>query len=220
MANNQTNNAEEQILAEPNFITKYGKTCGIALVAVLVIVFGYMGYKHFISEPREASANDAIVPAQKAMNQQDSTSVATLLKEAQKVSDEYGSTAAGNLSHLYAGIALYNQGKYQQALDEFKSFDECDDQNISSTVYAAIGDCQACLKQYEEAVKSFQKAADKAGSENLAVMHLIKAGEICEFALNNKDKALECYNKANACKAAYQVQSGQVEEYIVRATNK
>ncbi len=215
MANNKKK-VEEEVLVQPNFIEKYGKQCGIAIAAVLVIVFGFMGYKNLISEPREAAANDAIVAAQKALSQQDSASVATLLKAAQTVSDEYGSTDAGNLAHLYAGIALYNQGKYQAALDEFKSFSSCDDQNVSASVYAAIGDCQACLKQYEDAVKSFKNAADKAGSENIKVMNLIKAGEICEFGLKDNAKALEVYNAANACKAAYQVQSGQIDAYIAR----
>ena len=218
MANNQKKH-EEEILVKPNFIEKYGKQCGIAIAAVLVIVFGVMGYKSLISEPREAAANDAIVTAQKALGQQDSASVAALQKEAQKVADEYGSTDAGNLAHLYAGIALYNQGKYEAALSEFKSFDECGDQNVSATVYAAMADCQACLKQYEDAVKNFKKAADKSGSENLKVMQLIKAGEICEFGLKDKAKALDIYNEANACKAAYQVQSGQIEAYIQRASN-
>ena len=217
MANNKKN--EEEILAKPNFVEKYGKQCLMVIAAVLVIVFGVMGYKSLISEPREAAANDAIVAAQKALTQQDSASVASLLKAAQTVSDEYGSTDAGNLAHLYAGIALYNQGKYEAALKEFQSFDECDDQNVSSSVYGAIGDCQACLKQYEDAVKNFQKAADKAGSENIAVMNLIKAGEICEYALNDKAKALDIYNKANTLKAAYQVQSGQIDAYIQRASN-
>lgn len=215
MAKNQKKN-EEEVLVQPHFIEKYGKQCGIAIAAVLVIVFGFMGYKNLISEPREAAANDAISTAQKALSQQDSASVALLQKEAQKVADEYGSTAAGNLSHLYAGIALYNQGKYQAALDEFKSYDLCDDQNVSAAALAAVGDCQACLKQYDDAVKSFKKAADKAGSENIKVMYLIKAGEICEFALNDKAKALDVYNEAYACKAAYQVQSGQVDAYINR----
>lgn len=218
MANNKKN--EEEILVQPNFVEKYGKKIAIAIAAVLVLVFCVLGYKSLISEPREAAANDAIVAAQKALNQQDSASVASLLKAAQTVSDEYGSTDAGNLAHLYAGIALYNQGKYEAALDEFKSFDECDDANVSASVYGAIGDCQACLKQYEDAVKSFQKAADKAGSENIAVMNLIKAGEICEFAIKDNAKALEIYNKANECKAAYQVQAGQIEAYINRASNK
>lgn len=218
MANNHKNN-EEEVLVQPNFIEKYGKNCGIAIAVVLVIVFGFMGYKSLISEPREAAANDAIVAAQKALAQQDSASVATLQKEAQKVADEYGSTNAGNLAHIYAGIALYNQGKYQAALDEFKSFDACDDQTVTANVYGAMGDCQACLKQFDEAVKSFKKAADAAGSENIKVMHLIKAGEICEFALKDNAKALEVYNEAAACKAAYQVQSGQIEAYIQRASN-
>lgn len=215
MAKNN-NKVEEEVLVNSTAFAKYAKMIGIGVAAVLVIVFGYMGYKNLVSEPREAAANDAIVPAQKALSQQDSASVATLLKAAQTVSDEYGSTDAGNLAHLYAGIALYNQGKYQDALDEFKSFSSCDDQNVSASVNAAIGDCQACLKQYEDAVKSFKAAADKAGSENLKVMNLIKAGEICEFGLKDNAKALEVYNLANTYKAAYQVQSGQIDAYINR----
>ncbi len=218
MANNHKNNEEE--LVQPNFIEKYGKQCGICIAAILVIVFCAMGYKNLIKEPREAAANDAVVAAQKALNQQDSASVASLLKAAQTVADEYGSTDAGNLAHLYAGIALYNQSKYEAALKEFKAYDECDDANVSAAVYGAIGDCQACLKQYEDAAKSFEKAAEKAGSENIAVMQLIKAGEIYEYALNNNEKALATYKKANSYKASYQVQAGQIDAYVERAANK
>ena len=218
MANNQKKQ-EEEILVQPNFVEKYGKTFGAALAAILVVVFGVMAYKSFISEPKEASANDAIVAAQKALGQQDSASVAALQKAAQTVENEYGSTDAGNLAHLYAGIALYNQGKYQEALDAFKSFSDCGDQTVSATVYGAIGDCQACLKQYADAAKSFEKAADKSASENLAVMQLIKAGEMYEFGVKDKAKALEVYNKANTYKAAYQVQQGQIDAYIQRASN-
>lgn len=219
MATNQRNSFEEE-LNEMNVVEKYGKRIGIAIAAGMVIVLAVMGYKNLIVEPREAAANDAIVSAQKALSQQDSASVATLQKEAQKVADEYGSTDAGNLAHLYAGIALYNQGKYEAALDEFKSFDDCGDQNVSANVYGAIADCQACLKQFDDAVKNFKKAADKAGSENIKVMHLIKAGEICEYGLKDNAKALEIYNEASKMKAAYQVQSGQIDAYIQRASNK
>lgn len=224
MAKNQKS-FEEEILAEPHFIQKYGKQFVIGIVAILVIVFGFMGYKNLIVEPREASANDAIATAQKSLTQiasgqQDSTTLAALQKAAQTVADEYGSTDAGNLAHLYAGIALYNQGKYQEALNEFKDFSDCGDQAVSATVYAAIGDCQACLGQHADAAKSFEKAADKSGSENLAVMQLIKAGEMYEFGVKDNAKALEVYNKANSYKAAYQVQQGQIDAYIERVSNK
>lgn len=211
------NNHEEETLVQPSFIEKYGKQCAIGIAAVLVVVFGWMGYKSLIAEPKEAAANDAVPAAQKM--QQDSISVASSLKAAQSVIDEYGGTDAGNLAHLYAGIALYNQGKYQEALDQFKDFDMCDDQNVSGTVYSAIANCQACLGQHSEAAQNFEKAAANTGNIDLTVMHLINAGEMYEFGVKDKAKALEVYQKANTYKAAYQVQNGQVEAYIQRASN-
>lgn len=215
MANN-VKNQEEQTLVKPNFIEKHGKKCAIGLAAVLVVVFGWVGYKKLISEPREAAANDAIPAAQKM--DRDSATVASVLKAAQAEINEYGNTDAGNLAHLYAGIALYNQGKYKEALEMFQGFDECDDQNISGTVYAAIGDCQACLNQVAEAAKSFEKAADKTAAVSVKVIHLLKAGDMYEN-LNDKAKALEIYKKANTFKSAYQVQNGMVEARIQHVSN-
>lgn len=219
MAKNQNNKAEETVLAQPNFVEKYGKKICIGIAAVVVVALGWMGYKHFISEPKEQAANEAIAASQKQIQQGDSTSYVAAQKSLETFVKEYGSTDAGNLAHVYMGISLFNQGKYKEALAEFEEYDDCDDANVTPAVYAAKGDCNACLKQYDEALKCFDKAADKASHENLKVMYLLKAGEICEFAKNDKKAALEYYNKAYACKASYQVQGGLVDECIQRASN-
>ena len=93
---------------------------------------------------------------------------------------------------LYAGIALYNQSKYEAALKEFKAYDECDDANVSAAVYGAIGDCQACLKQYEDAAKSFEKAAEKAriAEEKAAEKERLAAEKAAEKEKERKKAAL------------------------------
>ncbi len=54
--------------------------------------------------------------------------------------NEYGSTKAGNLAKIYAGVSYANLGQYDKALSYLKDFSG-KDAMLSQLVNGAIGDC-------------------------------------------------------------------------------
>ena len=53
-------NVDEALITSEAFLIKYKNVMLGAVVALIVIVGGYLGYKHFISDPKEAKASEAI----------------------------------------------------------------------------------------------------------------------------------------------------------------
>ena len=125
-----------------------------------------------------------------------------------------GSTKAGNLAHLYAGLCLVQTDKFQDAIDQLEKYSSCGDDMVSPSVIGTIGNCYAELGQNEKAVEMLVKAAKKADNNTLSPLYLIQAGQIYE-SLNQNDKALDCYTEI---KTKYQqsMQYSEVDKYIER----
>lgn len=221
----KNNQNVEEVVKEDNFLVKNWKKLAIGCGAVAVCVLGFVGYKNLVSEPRELSASEALAGSENYIKQGDfEKALAGDGKGSiglQAEIDQYGSTAAGNLAQLYAGIAYYNQGKYDEAIKALESYDGCGDNMISPAAKAALGNCYACKGENEKAADLLLKAAKEADNASLSPVYYIQAGELFELALNKKDKALECYQTVkDSYKTAYQVQSGEIEKYIERASVK
>ena len=87
-----------------------------------------------------------------------------------------------------AGIRLYQQGKYQEALDYLKDA-SVDDNIVAAGVYTLEGDCYVNLKQYPEALKAFDKAVSKADKNpSIVPLVLIKKANVLRA---EKDYAAE-----------------------------
>lgn len=214
MTNKNVNKTTEEVVKEPSFFAKNWKKLSIGFGVVAVVCLGFVGYKKLVAEPRAQEAQEAIAATQELIKQGQFDQALT---SANAVIDEYGSTESGNLAHLYAGIALYNQGKYQEALDALQEYSETGSEATDAEVMQAMGNCYACLKQYDKAVEKLTAAADKANNSSLSPAFLVQAGEIYEFALNNNDKARECYQKAkDKYKTSYVVSSGEIDKYLER----
>ncbi|HVF82352.1 MAG TPA: hypothetical protein VM884_10475, partial [Flavisolibacter sp.] len=89
-----------------NFWDRFGKTIAFAIGAVVLLTAGIIGYKRFVKDPKEKKGYDAIFKAQEYYGQ-DSLDKA-LKGDGQypgfeKIADQYGGTAAGDLAHFYAG---------------------------------------------------------------------------------------------------------------------
>ena len=74
-----------------------------AVVALVVIVGGFLGYKHFISKPNELKASEAIFKGEQyfgADNFETALNGDSIgYKGFLKVADEFSGTAAGNLAN-------------------------------------------------------------------------------------------------------------------------
>ena len=208
---NEQVQAQEQVVESLNkseaFFLKYKKPIIAAIVALIVIIVGFMLVKQYVLEPRENEASTALAKGQELMNAQqfdkalkgDGATFGGFLK----IASDYSGTDAGNLANLYAGLCYANQEKpdWKKALEYVEQFDTKGDQLISPASQMALGDIYANNDQLDKAVESFKKAADMADSKaedklnySIAPLALRKAGIILE-SQNKKAEANASYKQ-------------------------
>lgn len=208
---NEQVQAQEQVVESLNkseaFFLKYKKPIIAAIVALIVIIVGFMLVKQYVLEPRENEASTALAKGQELMNAQqfdkalkgDGATFGGFLK----IASDYSGTDAGNLANLYAGLCYANQEKpdWKKALEYVEQFDTKGDQLISPASQMALGDIYANNDQLDKAVESFKIAADMADSKaedklnySIAPLALRKAGIILE-SQNKKAEANAIYKQ-------------------------
>jgi len=224
MVNNKEQGTYEDTLykSEATFL-KYKKPFLIAIVAIVVVVAGFILYKNYISAPREAEASTELAKSQTLFNGQQYDQA---LAGFQKVQSDYSSTDAGNLANLYVSLCYAHQAKpnWAKALENAEKFSTSDDEMISPASQMALGDIYANNNQNDKAVECFKKAAKMANSEaadninlSIAPLALRKAGVLLESE-GKKAEALEIYKdikKTYVNSPIYQ----DIDKYIERASN-
>ena len=214
-------NMDEALSSSEAFLLKNKNVLLGAVIALVVIVCGYMGYKNFISEPNELKASESIFKGEQyfsAANYElalngDSIGYAGF----SKLADEFSGTKAGNLASAYAGICCAQLGKYEEATKYLDNF-EADDQLVAPAVMATMGNCYAQLGQLDKAASTLIKAADRANSLSVSPIYLIQAGQILEKQGKNAE-AIEAY-KLVKTKYAFSTQAMDIDKYIERASVK
>lgn len=213
----EVNEFDETLAASKSFFEKNKKTIVYGGSAILAIIIAVLLTNQFYIQPRNQKANEALAKAEqlfmagtydKALNG-DGESAGFL-----GVIDSYGSTKAGNLACLYAGICYAKDNKFQEAADMLEKFDGCGDAMISPAAIGMLGNVYAELGNNEKAAAYLVKAADAADNNTLSPIFLVQAGQIFE-ALGNNDKALDCYKKVKTNYLQSQ-QNAEVEKYIER----
>lgn len=223
--------ANEVLNISEAFITKYKKPIIIAVAAVALIIIGTFCYKYYISAPRENKASTALGLGQQYFSQEmydkalngDGASYAGFVK----IASDYGSTDAGNLANLYAGLCYAQMDKWAEAVKYLDEYSPSDDAMVSPAAIGALGNAYAHVKQYDKAVSNLKKAAKMADAEghkgvnnSLSPLFLLQAGEILESQGKTAD-ALDLYKDIKEkYVAAPLVQSMEIDKYILRAQAK
>lgn len=175
-----------------NFIDSNKKRLSLILLAIIVVVGGYMAYKKLIIAPMEIEAQSAMFMAEKYF-EQDSLQLA-INGDGQNygfidIVDEYSGTKSANLAHYYLGICYRNTGEFEYAIDELKSFSS-DDIMISAVALGAIGDCYMELNDVDNAISYYEKAAAHNENNLTSPAYLFKAGlayeDLQDFAAAEK----------------------------------
>ena len=231
MANNNVQAQEIKSLnMNEAFFMKYKKAIMIAVVALIVIIAGVFAYMSQIAGPREDKASTLLGKGQtyfqNEMYEQALNGDGAGYVGFAKIASEYGSTDAGNLANLYAGLCYANLGKWAEAEKSLDAFSSKGDEMISPAAQAALGDAYAHLNKLDDAVAAFKKAASMADSKaeddannSLSPAFLIKAGEILE-SQNKKAEALSIYQDIKKKYVnSMLVQSAEIDKYIERASN-
>lgn len=159
--------ADEALGKSEEFVLKHKNLLTGIVVALIVIVAGYLGYKTYILEPKEAEANKALVTAMQ--NFEDGKYAESLDGDGvnlgtKDICDEYSGTKAGNLAALYAGLALAKQEMYEEAIEYLEDFDG-DDAIVAPKAKHALGNCYAHTGNNSKAISLILDAAEEANNE-------------------------------------------------------
>ena len=203
------------------FIIKYQNKFLAGIAAIVIVVGGVLGYQHFIAEPNEKKASEALFKGEQyfmADNYEFALNGDSLGYEGfLKVADEFSGTDAGQLANAYAGICYAQLGQYENAVKFLDKFN-ADDQLVSPALMGTLGNCYAQLGQLDKGAATLMKAADKADSHALSPIYLIQAGQIYE-KLGKNSEAVSAYQTVKD-KYFNSYQSMDVDKYIERASVK
>lgn len=215
---NEHLNVEDALTQSEAFLIKYKNAIIGGVVAVIIIVAGFIMYKNLYAEPREEKAQAALFKGQEYFEQDafeqalngDSIGYTGFLK----VADEYSGTKAANLAKAYAGICYAQLGKYEEAVKMLDSFNG-KDQMVAPAILGAAGNCYAQLGQLDKAASTLLSAADKADNNTLSPIFLIQTGEIL-VKQGKYDDAVNAYTKIKD-KYFQSYQAMDIDKYIEQA---
>ena len=207
----------EALSRTEQFIEKNQKNILIVLGVIVVLVGGVLLFRHSYLAPREKEAREMIFTGemyfavdsfQLALNGNGADYIGF-----EGIMNDYSMTKTAKLAAAYAGLSYMGLGQYETAIDYLKKF-KADDIMVSPALVGAVGDCYVELKEYNKAVKFFEKAAE-TDNELLSPIYLMKAANVYE-KLEKYKKALAAYERIQ--KDYPKSQEGEVvERFIERA---
>lgn len=156
----------------------------IGIIVAALIVIGLIWFA--VNRQSSAKADEAIALADVEMN--DSIALKYYMDAA-----ELGHKS-GNRAKLHAAIALYQQGKYEEALNYLK------DASVSSDIieagkYSLMGDCYVNLEKYDDALSCYNKAVSAADNNpQIVPFVLVKKANVYR-ELKQYNEEANCYNK-------------------------
>ncbi len=209
------NTLDETANKSEKWIENNSKVLFISLIAVVAIIFGYMGYTQFVDAPKQKEAADALVFAKqeftKANDSEDNSLFNNALEGAEgkygllDIASNYGGTNAGNLAKYYAGISYLKLEEYDKAI-EFLGNVSVEDNVLNTVITGSIGDAYLAKGNKSEALNYFSNAASMANNKAVTPVYLLKAGKVA-LELKDYDKAegffsqlKEEYPNANSAK--------------------
>ena len=204
----------EAVSKTEEFFKKYSNLIYGCIFGILVIALAIIAYNRFILQPKKAQAVEQMAQAERWFEAGEYELSLTGDDNSLGFEDiiaKYGSKA-GQSVYLYAGIAKYRTGEFEDALSLLKKY-KGDDPIMLGRAQACVGDTYVELGEYENASAWFTKAA-KTTDNVFAAGYLIKAGIAAE-ELGDSAKALSFYQQvkdqyANAPEAM------EIDKYITR----
>ena len=209
------------------WVAKNQKFIFIIIGAAALIILGYLGYKEFIQEPKEAEAANELFQAQEYFEAAltapatESDSLFTLALNGGEgkygfldVIEEYSGTDAANIARYSAGMSFLNINKYDEAIEHLDNF-ESDDLILSALAKGAIGDAFLQLEQPNEALNYYSEAASINANSFTTPRFLMKAA-ITALDLGEAGKAEDFLTRIKE-EFPESPQADQVDVYLGQA---
>lgn len=203
-----------------NLFTTYQNYLIYGLLGIMIIIAGYFAYKFLVLAPKEKEAVSMMSKAQllferdsfaQALNKPGGDAMGFL-----DIIDNYGSTKSGNLAKYYAGICYLNMGKFQDAADYLKKYDE-DELLTAITKFGALGDAYSELKDMDQAKSYYKKAIDQKPNDMLTPYYMFKLAMMLKSESKNEE-AQEYFKKIKNNYPGSSL-SKEVEKYIFPIEN-
>jgi len=190
---------EQTLTRTEQFLENNARQVGIAVAAVVAVVLVLFAYNTYVVKPKAEEAAKEMAKAIKWF-ETDSMDLALNGNGAYlgllDIMDEYSGTPSGNSAHYYAGIAYYNQGDFENAIDQMDQY-SADDVATAAMANGVIGDAFVELGQIEDAVDFYNKAYKATNNDFTTPLFMWKAGLAYE-ALGENGKAVKLYERIQA----------------------
>ena len=210
-------NLEEALSKTEQYIEKNQKKLTTIALAIMIVAVSIFAFQKYYKAPLEENAKSQIYQAQRYFDQ-DSFKLVLNGDEnypgVLSIIDEFGSTAAGNLSQYYAGISYLRIGEFQKAIDHLGKFSS-DDFLLSTEAIAATGDAYMELGETKKAASNYMDASSFNANDFTTPIYLQKAGIAYEM-IGDFNSAIAAYEKIEK-DFAKSAEARDVEKYITRA---
>ncbi len=191
-----------------------------ALGGIAALVIGWLLYKNLIVGPQQKEAEVAMWQAEQQFGK-DSFQLALDnpgggYEGFAALADKYGSTKAGNVCNYYAALCNLHTGNFDNAIQYMEKFDAVG-QVLPAIKYGVLGDCYSEKQDFSKALDFYEKAADAAEVDVIAIYYLKKLGMLNEHQ-GNKEAAIKAYERIRVDFPNPQVTDWRdIEKYIYRA---
>ncbi|MCC7232710.1 MAG: tetratricopeptide repeat protein [Bacteroidia bacterium] len=200
-----------------HFVNQNKKSLGIIIGALIVAIGGYLFYQNVYVSGKEKEAQVLLFHAEQYMDK-DSLKLAINgdgnNPGFEEIASEYGMAPSGNLSKYYLGMAYLHSHDYEKAIEALKSYN-AKDHITGAIVLGAIGDALMELKETDEAISYYKKAAQENANNYTSPLMMMKwAG-----ALESAGKYMDASGVYEQLKKDYPGtnEAAQADKYIARA---
>ncbi len=165
------------------------------LGALVLLVGGYFGFRYFVDNQNEQAQSEMF----QAIRYFEADSLNLAMKGDgnnlgfEQIIEDYGLTEAANLANFYAGAISLKQGKFQLAVYYLEDFSS-NDILVQARAYSLRGDAHMELKEYDEAAKYYNKAANHKPNKFFTPGYIMKEALAYE-KLNQNEKAIKAYER-------------------------
>lgn len=229
MANNNEKETFDAAVKSEAFFEKNKKIIAGVIIAIIVVVAGWLCYDQFVGGPRQDKASTALARGQEYFNSEQFDKAlngdGAGYQGFAKIASDYSSTDAGNLANLYAGLCYANLGKWQDAVKSLEAFSAKGDAMVSPAATAALGNAYAHTGQVDKAISKLKEAASIADSKanddtnnSLSPTFLLQAGVLLESQGKTSDANKLYQDIKKKYVNSSLVQSNEIDKYIERTT--
>lgn len=206
--NNSIDNLNEHLTSAGRYVEEKKKTLFWVVGAIVVAAVFVISYLFIYRNPRQNKTMEEYANVE--LNAANDTAAA---KSYAKIADK-GSGDGANLAALDAAQRYYSIKNYKEALKYLDKFDTNEDVMMANALILK-GDCYVNLKQYDNALSTFEKAISVSGQNPQIAPRAMAKMAVIYDEQKKYDKALEVYEKIQQEYPDFRYGTG-VEGYAAR----